>query len=715
MAEVLEMPEYGFEVFLILDKYAKRRYVKRELENFFRSGAETYLFYFSGHGIASDLGVYLGTVDYEEEDEGIDLEFLKRLITNVAAPEADVVIILDCCHSGAATIEKPVRNEVVLHTYDINRIMPTLPRGRVILAACLGDQLAYEEYSLGHGIFTSHILDGLLGEAADKGGYVTVPSLYDYVARFVAASGLQTPAFSGDIRGRLILGQGLTPQWRPLLEEDTYIELEKDARQNWDRYRATIGNMHGEPERWKGEGYKMACQILEPFIVWTRHRISENPSLKSRPKFMEVTNAAMEELRHLSYPEVGTVTTKGMIVEKLGSGNFGSVWKINYGDVNKLAAYKIYHANELSFRKKVSRFRRGYDAMKQLDHPHIVKVYEYTECPLGFYMEYVNGPNFRDFIGTIEEPKELVGILYSVAETIKHAHRREVVHRDVKPENIILAYDENQNQWRPYLTDFDLAWFPTATAVTKETGLGTLLYAAPEQIKKPNSANAHAPTTDSYSFGQLCYFTVTGNDPIFFDNTSNSKTLEKRIRGGWSEESARIFLTLYEKCVREEPSQRPDFEEICLTLMRVITLHSATSDDAILPVGTFFKEIIFSLVGLSPENRLDENIFVSLSGRTRVMIREQHVYSETLDLIYDFYLLENAALHGGISHEQARTILVRRINNALNDFPNAEFRHGNVAPFQAFVYQNSVSRSMKGVAECTELIARIIDQLERTA
>src|SRR3990172_845655 len=116
--------------------------------------------------------------------------------------------------------------------------------------------------------------------------------------------------------------------------------------------------------------------------------------------------------------------------------------------MNSPLAYKVYHARDLAIAEKVRRFERGYNAMKQLDHPYIVKVRGFTECPLGFYMDFIDGPNLRNFSGTIEEPRSLVNILLAVAETLRHAHRRGVIHRDVKPENIIMNFDVAHSQFR---------------------------------------------------------------------------------------------------------------------------------------------------------------------------------------------------------------------------------------------------------------------------
>ncbi len=223
---------------------------------------------------------------------------------------------------------------------------------------------------------------------------------------------------------------------------------------------------------------------------------------------MDQYASALQRVSTLCTLEPETLTTGGVARLKLGSGLFGTVWKVEPQDGSAPAAFKVYHPQDIYEEEKIRRFRRGYEAMKQMDHPHIVKVHNFTECPLGFSMDFVDGPNLRSFAGTIDDPRALVLMLLTIGETLKHAHQRNVVHRDVKPENILMSYDAKAAQWRPFLTDFDLAWYSTATQVTKigQEGIGTVQYSAPEQLATPNSASAHAPTTDSYAFGQLDVF-----------------------------------------------------------------------------------------------------------------------------------------------------------------------------------------------------------------
>ena len=178
--------------------------------------------------------------------------------------------------------------------------------------------------------------------------------------------------------------------------------------------------------------------------------------------------------------------------------------------------------------------------MALLDHPHIVKVVRYSESPVGFYMDYIPGANLRQLGRTIVEPADIVDFLMVIAETLQHAHGRNVIHRDVKPENVLAAFDTEHSQWKPYLTDFDLAWYSTATQVTRDA-FGAIFYAAPEQLAKPESAQAHARTTDIFAFGQVAFFLATGSDPVPLDAADNVRALSERL-GSWANLEAALSM-----------------------------------------------------------------------------------------------------------------------------------------------------------------------------
>jgi hypothetical protein len=712
VAECLSMPEYGFAVSMLLDDQASRRLLMKQLGEFFRTDAGAYLFYFSGHGWATDTGVYLVTVDGDEVECGIELDYLRRLITNVAKPDATVVVILDCCHSGAATIRRTLQAGVDLRAQDVGRAIPSLPPGRVVLAACRGDQLAYEDPVVGYSVFTFHLLEGLLGQAADAGGDIAVPTLYDYLSRCLAEAGLQTPFFRGDIAGRLLLGRGFIPRDRPVFTEERAARLESEAAQHLQEYQARSAIWSSNLDQWKAEGFKSACQTLEPILRWFEHRVTGDSRLATRPTFVQLRREATSRLAALCSLDAGTVTTEGVATEWLGKGTFGQLWKVEPQIQGRPLAYKVYHAADLLVEDKVRRFRRGYQAMQQLDHPHIVKVHKFSDCPLGFYMDFIDGPNLRSFTGTIDEPQEILSILLTVAETLKHAHNRKVIHRDVKPENIVLSHEPSTGRWRPFLTDFDLAWFSTATQITTHEGLGTWQYSAPEQLMTPTSASAHAPSVDSYAFAQLCYFALLGSDPEPLGYEENPRRLEGRIRAGWLAQAATDFLGLYVDCTQRKAESRPDFQEICKRLARILQLLSDIGPSSLLPLDRFLRELVFSMVGISGQNVIGSNSFLTVSQKTLVSVDVRGEHLSAVDLTYDFQSQVPPVLEGVGTFEQLRRILNARVDSVLRGCSGVKWHHGKQSPFQVFADQNGVPLTLDGLGCARVVISRVVDAIE---
>jgi uncharacterized caspase-like protein len=118
------------------------------------------------------------------------------------------LIILDCCHSGGASPRR--RGPQRVTTRDLADALPLKAEGRVLFASCGAAQLAYETDDGQHGSFTSHLIDGLRGAAADQHGTISVHTLYDFLSRRFELNAQQTPAFRGDTSGRLVLASGFT-------------------------------------------------------------------------------------------------------------------------------------------------------------------------------------------------------------------------------------------------------------------------------------------------------------------------------------------------------------------------------------------------------------------------------------------------------------------------------------------------------------------------
>lgn len=710
IAGVLEMPEYGFKVTTLLDQNATRRTMLSELQSLFSGTPDFVVFYFAGHGIVNEFSTFLATIDTDPIDVGVDLDFLRRLANSRLAEDTTGIILLDCCHSGTAHVRRfPGSNARSFLPGDIDRALALPGAGKVVIAACQPHELSYEEPSLQHGAFTYYLLEGLYGDAADSEGKVTVPSLYDYVSQRFTGVTRQIPVFRGDIVGRIILGEGLTPRDRKEVPEHKAREIDVMACRLMDEY---IQLTSTDTETWKSATHRDACSLLLPRWTWFNTQIAQSPPLAMRPRFRSAFETAHNKLAELGHLMEGLNTRFGTVTNKIGAGTFGTVWKIRTEDGKDLA-YKVYHPIDMDNAEKLRRFGRGFRAMQLLDHPHIVKVQVFTDCPIGFIMDFISGPNLRDFASDERDPNEIVLQLLTVGETLKHAHGREVVHRDVKPENIIMSWDGGKEQYKPYLTDFDLAWFSTATQFTRE-GFGSHIYASPEQQGKPNSTIAHAKTTDVYAFGQLCYFFICRRDPV--PMSDNVRALEDEVRHWPLVEAASMMVSLYDKCTAQKPADRvQDFREICDQLYTISQLLAHADHEMTISSKDFVRQLMFSVVGLASERIASDRTFYSTSGQVMINVDIKELYrtpGQATEVIFQMQFQREPAIQGIGSFQKAREAINQKIDTALREFPQIRRHPGGKMPFETKIHVPNVRLNIDGVELCRQVLMRCVDCIE---
>jgi hypothetical protein len=707
--EILTMPEYSFEVTTLLDGQAMRHAIVEEVQKLLESSSDNLFFYFSGHGKVTPYGVYLVTVDANPVEPGVDLSTLARLFRAGARTGRTTTVILDCCHAGAMTFATEHGPPPLLRPADVGASFVGLPEGNLLIAACRTNELAFEYATLGHGIFTFHLIEGLLGGAANEQGQMTASGIHDYVARALAEStASQAIVYRGDIAGLLVLGSGFEPVQRRPADPEKRAEVIRQAATHIDTFQAEVGKTFPQRELWSETAYKTACQLLRPILQWFEKREAEYPELKHNETFKDLLGEARAWQGRLGDLSNVSETPWGRVVRELGFGTFGTVRLIESRESTpSLKAFKVYHGQDIRLRDKLHRFRRGFEAMKMLDHPHVIKVGEFTECPIGFFMDYIDGPNFREFTGTLEVPDQL-RLLLTVAETLAHAHSRSVVHRDVKPENILLT--NGDGVWRSYLTDFDLAWFSTASVLTLEA-IGSTFYCAPEQIYKPRSAAAHDPKVDQYAFGQLCFFGLTGSDPI--PNTSDNVTvLRDRLRSWPSGDGAAAALNLYQKATASLPSNRyHGMREVCDELHEIVVLSEMMPDQDI-AIERLVRELGFSLVGLPDQINVDTNTFCSLAGRTQVEVETLSLGASTATLRCRLNPLGGLTLQG-LDHDTARKRLNVRIDDVLRGIPDTMRRSGRAGTYEVFLDVSKVPLTMRGVEKIRKALSRVIETIER--
>ncbi|MEP7119527.1 MAG: serine/threonine-protein kinase [Byssovorax sp.] len=222
-------------------------------------------------------------------------------------------------------------------------------------------------------------------------------------------------------------------------------------------------------------------------------------------------------------PNIGRDLLDGQfqILQKIGSGGMGSVYKAAQPAMNRMVAVKILHPKLTARKDLVSRFRREARAMSHLTHPNTVKVFLYGDLDDGslyIVMEYLEGKNLNQVVRK-EGPmavERAVPVLIQVCGALQEAHLQGIIHRDLKPENIFLSTNGGLRDY-PKVLDFGLAKVterelrPGSIMLTQEGMVfGTPEFMSPEQAQgKPLDARS-----DIYSLAVILYEVLTGKLPF---------------------------------------------------------------------------------------------------------------------------------------------------------------------------------------------------------
>lgn len=202
------------------------------------------------------------------------------------------------------------------------------------------------------------------------------------------------------------------------------------------------------------------------------------------------------------------------IIELLGAGGMGAVYKARQEGLDRLVALKILPEEFDHDVKFALRFTREARTLARLNHPNIVSVFEFGKVENTYYflMEYVDGPTLRDVVsGGQLSAEHALTIVPHLCDALQFAHDHGVIHRDIKPENILMAKDGSVK-----IADFGLSRIlgnenqPTALTGTHQI-MGTPRYMAPEQLAGAHSVDHRA---DIYSLGVVFYEMLTGELPI---------------------------------------------------------------------------------------------------------------------------------------------------------------------------------------------------------
>jgi TolB-like protein/Flp pilus assembly protein TadD/predicted Ser/Thr protein kinase len=246
------------------------------------------------------------------------------------------------------------------------------------------------------------------------------------------------------------------------------------------------------------------------------------------------------------------------LLEEIGRGGQGVVFRARQKSLNRIIALKVIGLGQWATPAHLKRFRLEAEAAASLDHPCIVPIYEVGERDgqCYFSMKFIEGGQLDEVVRrTPISTREAVELIAKVARTVHYAHEHGILHRDIKPGNILL-----DAKGEPQLTDFGLARLvETESTVTRTLEvLGTPSYMAPEQAAGKNAQLTSA--TDVYGLGAVLYQLLTGHPPFAAGTTYETIKLlletEPRQPRLWNPKVDRDLSTICLKCLEKDPERR---------------------------------------------------------------------------------------------------------------------------------------------------------------
>jgi serine/threonine protein kinase len=258
---------------------------------------------------------------------------------------------------------------------------------------------------------------------------------------------------------------------------------------------------------------------------------------------------------------VGQTIGDYRLLEELGRGGMGVVYKAHQLSLDRPVALKMLLRDHLADPRRLARFQSEARAVAALNHPNVVQIYQVGECPFGHYftMELLEGPTLEDLArqGKVAIPWAAACVA-TVAEAVHYAHGQQIIHRDLKPANVLVDASR-----RPVVLDFGIAKFLDKSSGLTQQGvvMGTPAYMAPEQAGE-DPTQVIGPASDIYSLGAILYTLLTNRPP--YDGGTPLRTVlqvldpapppaVRQFRPTVPEALDRICL----RCLAKRPEDRP--------------------------------------------------------------------------------------------------------------------------------------------------------------
>ncbi len=304
------------------------------------------------------------------------------------------------------------------------------------------------------------------------------------------------------------------------------------------------------------------------------------------------------------------------VMDRIGIGGMGSVYRARRRQDGRIVALKVPQEKYLADAKFVKRFYREAEVLKRFNHPNIVRVYDYRMQDPEHYiaMEFLDGESLE---AVLEDRRldfsECIQVLRALADALRHIHMQNVVHRDIKPGNVMLlkqAFSQGQlREGGVKLMDFGIAVGKVLTRLTM-TGarVGTPIYMAPEQAK----GSRVDARSDVYSLGLLAYEMVSGEtafkgsyEAVVHQQVFEAPKPPKQVRLEVPGKLNDLILHMIEK----DPAQRPTLDEVIARLDAGVLADEVFSDPVALAMSVAEKRGTLRLL--------------DLHGKLRVSLRDQ--------------------------------------------------------------------------------------------
>lgn len=345
--------------------------------------------------------------------------------------------------------------------------------------------------------------------------------------------------------------------------------------------------------------------------------------------------------------ELGTMLSgRYEVLKRVGSGGMADVYMAKDHKLNRNVAVKVLKSEYVEDEKFLKKFETEAQAVARLSHPNIVNIYDVgIEDGINYIvMELAEGITLKEYIrkkGYLS-PKETVEISTQIASAISHAHKNHIIHRDIKPQNILVS-----DTGIIKVTDFGIAKATSSNTVTSTaTAMGSVHYISPEQAK----GRFCDEKSDIYSLGITMYEMVTGHVPFDHENgvtialmhLQNEITPPSQIRDGIPDSLEKIIL----KCTMKKPEERYQ-----------------TADDLIADLRLVFEDISGGYVGVvpaiddSPTIMIDQN---ELTQRINTPKKDQKIQQEEplKDEEQNAYLDEDDEEESGMNSKIEKLVIV---------------------------------------------------------